>query len=59
MDYLSFAIVLAAIGVILFIAEYFLPTGGILLVCSFLLMFGAVAVIAVNTEDQQIGRAHV
>ena len=53
MDYLSFAIVLAAIGVILFIAEYFLPTGGILLVCSFLLMFGAVAVIAVNTEDQR------
>ena len=26
LDYLSFAIVLAAIGVILFIAEYFLPT---------------------------------
>ncbi len=52
-DYLSFAIILAGLGVVMFAAEYFLPTGGILIVTGFLLCFGAVVVVAANTEDQR------
>ncbi len=51
MSYLSIAIILAALGLLLFLAEYFLPTGGILIVCGFLVSLGAVAVVASNTED--------
>ncbi|QEL18142.1 NfeD family protein [Limnoglobus roseus] len=51
MSYLSIAIVLAAIGLILFMAEYFLPTGGILIVAGFLVSLAAVAVVAANAED--------
>jgi membrane-bound ClpP family serine protease len=50
-SYLSIAIVLAVLGLVLFLAEYFLPTGGILIVCGFLVSAGAVAVVAANTED--------
>lgn len=51
MSYLSIAVILAAIGLVLFLAEYFLPTGGILIVAGFLVSLAAVAVIAANTED--------
>ncbi len=51
MSYLSIAIILAVLGLVLFLAEYFLPTGGILIVCGFLVSAGAVGVVAANTED--------
>jgi membrane-bound ClpP family serine protease len=51
--YLSFAIILAVLGLVLFLAEYFLPTGGILIVCGFLVSAGAVGVVAANTEDSR------
>ena len=51
MSYLSIAIILAVLGLVLFLAEYFLPTGGILIVCGFLVSAGAVAVVAANSED--------
>lgn len=51
MSYLSIAIVLAVLGLVLFLAEYFLPTGGILIVCGFLVSGAAVVVVAANTED--------
>lgn len=51
MSYLSIAIILAILGLVLFLAEYFLPTGGILIVCGFLVSAAAVAVVASNTED--------
>lgn len=51
MSYLSIAIILAVLGLVLFLAEYFLPTGGILIVCGFLVSLAAVGVIAANTED--------
>ena len=51
MSYLSIAIILAVLGLVLFLAEYFLPTGGILIVCGFLVSAAAVAVVATNTED--------
>lgn len=50
LDYLSVAFILAAIGLVLFAAEYFLPTGGILLVAGMLLCVAAVAVVAFNGE---------
>lgn len=50
-SYLSIAIILAALGLVLFLAEYFLPTGGILIVCGFLVSLAAVVVVAANTED--------
>lgn len=51
MSYLSIAIILAVLGLVLFLAEYFLPTGGLLIVFGFLVSAGAVGVIAANTED--------
>lgn len=51
MSYLSIAIVLAVIGLVLFLAEYFLPTGGILIVAGFLVSLAGVAVVAANAED--------
>jgi membrane-bound ClpP family serine protease len=50
-SYLSIAIILAALGLVLFLAEYFLPTGGLLIVCGFLVSAGAVGVVAANTDD--------
>lgn len=51
MSYLSIAIVLAVIGLVLFMAEYFLPTGGILIVAGFLVSLAGVGVVAANAED--------
>lgn len=51
MSYLSIAIILAAIGLVLFLAEYFLPTGGILIVAGFLVSLAGVGVVAANAED--------
>lgn len=50
-SYLSLAIILAVLGLVLFLAEYFLPTGGILIVCGFLVSAAAVAVVATHTDD--------
>lgn len=53
MDYLSFAFVLAALGLALFVGEYFLPTGGILLVAGLLLFVSAVGVVGYYGETQE------
>jgi membrane-bound ClpP family serine protease len=50
-DYMSLALVLATLGLVLMMAEYFLPTGGILIVAGILVCVGAVGVIAMNTDD--------
>jgi membrane-bound ClpP family serine protease len=51
MDYFSLAIVLATIGLLLFLTEYMIPTGGFLIIGGILVWVGAVVVIASNTED--------
>lgn len=48
LDYLSLAVLLFALGLVLFLAEYFLPTGGFLIVGGVLLCSGAVFVVAAN-----------
>jgi membrane-bound serine protease (ClpP class) len=45
-DYLSLAVLLFALGLVLFVAEYFLPTGGFLIVFGVLLCVAAVGIIA-------------
>jgi membrane-bound serine protease (ClpP class) len=45
-DYLTFTVLLFAAGMILFAAEYFLPTGGFLVVAGVLSCVGGVAVVA-------------
>jgi membrane-bound serine protease (ClpP class) len=45
-DYLTLAFILFGLGVVLFLAEYFLPTGGILIVGGLLLCAAGVGVIA-------------
>jgi len=45
-DYLTLAFVLFGLGVVLFLAEYFLPTGGVLIVGGLLLCAAGVGVIA-------------
>ncbi len=49
-DYLSIAFLLFGLGVVLFLAEYFLPTGGFLLVGGTLVCAAGVAVIALYGE---------
>ncbi|CAN5233948.1 NfeD family protein [soil metagenome] len=46
LDYLSLAVLLFALGLVLFLAEYFLPTGGFLIVGGVLLCVVAVGVVA-------------
>lgn len=46
LDYLSLAVLLFCLGLVLFIAEYFLPTGGFLIVFGLLLCVAAVGVVA-------------
>jgi membrane-bound serine protease (ClpP class) len=46
LDYLSLAVLLFALGLVLFLAEYFLPTGGVLIVGGVLLCTAAVFVVA-------------
>lgn len=46
LDYLSLAVLLFALGLVLFVAEYFLPTGGFLIVAGVLLCAAAVFVVA-------------
>jgi membrane-bound ClpP family serine protease len=46
LDYLSLAVLLFALGLVLFLAEYFLPTGGILIVGGVVLCAIAVFVVA-------------
>jgi membrane-bound ClpP family serine protease len=48
---MTLAIVLAILGLALMIVEYFLATGGILIVVGILVCVGAVAVVAFNTDD--------
>src|SRR5262249_45031992 len=45
MDYLTLALILFAIGVIMLVAEILLPTGGILVVVSLLFFFLGVCII--------------
>src|SRR5436305_6688448 len=45
-DYLTLAFVLFGLGVVLFLAEYFLPTGGFLIVGGLLLCVAGVGVVA-------------
>lgn len=52
-DYLTFAVILAALGVVLFAAEYLLPTGGVLLVAGLMLCVVAVFVIAYYGDTQE------
>lgn len=59
LDYLSFGVLLAAIGMVLFLAEYFLPTGGILLIAGLLLCIAAVFVISYYGETQEAAAAIV
>jgi membrane-bound serine protease (ClpP class) len=44
-DYLAVAVLLFALGLVLFVAEYFLPTGGFLIVFGILLCVAAVAIV--------------
>lgn len=53
LDYLSFAVILAGLGLVLFLAEYFLPTGGILLVAGLMLCVVGVFVIAYYGETRE------
>lgn len=46
LDYLALAILLFALGLVLFLAEYFLPTGGLLIVFGLLLCVVAVGIVA-------------
>jgi membrane-bound ClpP family serine protease len=45
-DYLTLAFILFGFGVVLFLAEYFLPTGGFLIVAGLLLCVAGVGVVA-------------
>lgn len=47
-DYLTLAVLLFALGLVLFVAEYFMPTGGFLIVTGVLLCAAGVGVVALN-----------
>lgn len=59
LDYLSFGVLLASIGMVLFLAEYFLPTGGIFLIAGLLLCVTAVFVISYYGQTEEAAAAIV
>jgi membrane-bound serine protease (ClpP class) len=58
-DYLTLAFILFGFGVVLFLGEYFAPTGGFLIVAGLLLFVAGVGVIAYYGDTQETVAAMV
>jgi len=58
-DYLTLAFVLFGFGIVLFLAEYFAPTGGFLIVAGLLLCMAGVGVVAYYGDTQETVAAMV
>lgn len=59
MSYLLLALLLAVAGLCLFLAEYFFPTGGLLIVGGVVCFVGAVAVVGVYGSTEELAAAVV